>query len=429
MIAPDQVQPQINPRWAVPFFIIWTGQALSQLGSRMAAFALIWWMTQTTGSATVLATGSLMGYLPYVVLGPFVGALIDRWNRRFVMIVADTAVALATAVLVYLFWIGGIRVWHVYAVTLAGSLAGTFQGTAMVASTTMLVPERHMSRVQGANQTLNGILFIGAPPLGALLLALLPIHAILGLDIATAVLAIAPLCFIQIPQPPQDREDDAISGPSLWSEVKSGFLYIWRWSGLRYVLMIGSSMNFFVNASFALMPLLITDHFDLGAIHLGWLEAAFGIGIVLGGLILVTWGGFQRRILTTLVGWCLFVPSMLLIGWAPADAFWLAWLGMLIGGIGSGVNNGAANALLLACVKPEMQGRVISVIGSVSQVMTMLGLMVAGPLADWMGGVRFWFVAGGIYSLIVVPIAFLTPAILRLEDEHPGMEKASSPKT
>jgi DHA3 family macrolide efflux protein-like MFS transporter len=424
MAVPDQIRPQVNATWAAPFFTIWSGQALSQLGSRMAAFALIWWMTQTTGSATVLATGTLLGYLPYVVLGPFAGALIDRWNRRIVMIVADTVIALTTAILAYLFWTGSIQVWHVYVVTLIGSLAGTFQGMAMFTSTSLLVPERHMSRVQGANQTLNGILSIGAPPLGALLLALLPMHAILGLDIATAAFAIAPLFFIPIPQPPRTGTDGPVTGTSLWADVKSGFLYIWRWPGLRYILMIGSSMNFFGNASFALMPLLISEHFGLGAIYLGWFEAAFGSGIILGGLILIAWGGFRRRILTTLVGWSLFVPGMLLIGFAPGDGYWLAWVGMLIGGIGSSVNNGAFNTLILACVKPEMQGRVGSVIGSVAQVTTMVGLMVAGPLTDWLGDARFWSVAGGIYYVIVVPVAFLTPTILHLEEERPGAERA-----
>lgn len=120
---------QMQTKWAIPFFTIWTGQALSQLGSRTAGFALIWWMTQTTGSETVLATAALMAYLPNVFLGPVVGVLLDRWDRRQAMILADTMVALSTAWLATRFWLGNPQLWQVYLVTFIGSLGGVIQFT------------------------------------------------------------------------------------------------------------------------------------------------------------------------------------------------------------------------------------------------------------------------------------------------------------
>lgn len=409
--------------WALPFFTIWTGQALSRLGSRMAAFALIWWMTKTTGSATVLATGSLAAYLPHVVLGPFVGALIDRWNRRLIMMVADTVVALTIAGLAILFWTDSVQIWHIYGVALISSLGGAFQGTAMEVSTTLMVPDRHLSRVQGANQTLLGALSIGGPPLGALLLAVLPIHQILGLDIVTAALAVIPLFFIRIPQP-QTGKVDTIDKPSLWAEVKSGSLYIWNWPGLRYFLLIGASVNFFANAGSALIPLLVSDHFGGDALQLGWLQAAFGTGVLSGGLVLTVWGGFQRRIYTSLFGSLLSVPGAFMLGLAPQQAFRLAWGGMFITGIASGLNNGAFRALMQANVTPQMQGRVLSVLGSGFQTTTMLGLMVVGPLADFVGSVQFWFVIEGGYTLAMLLVMFLTPAIIHIEDWQPVAQSA-----
>jgi len=153
--------------WAPRFFTIWTGQALSLLGSSVAQFAVVWWLTDTTGSAVVLATASLVAMVPQVVLGPFIGALVDRLDRRKVMIVADSAVALLGLMLAVLFWVGRAQVWHLYVIMALRSLGGAFHWPAMQASTTQLVPSEQLPRISGLNQALQGTSQIMAPPLGA----------------------------------------------------------------------------------------------------------------------------------------------------------------------------------------------------------------------------------------------------------------------
>jgi len=138
-----------NRPWKSTFFTIWSGQALSILGSQLVQFALIWYLTVQTGSATVLATATLVGMLPNVILGPFVGTLVDRWNRRSIMLIADSIVALATIVLVFLFVLDVVQVWHIYAVMFVRSLAGAFHSNAMSASTSLMVPVEHLTRIQG----------------------------------------------------------------------------------------------------------------------------------------------------------------------------------------------------------------------------------------------------------------------------------------
>ena len=187
--------------WKTRFFTIWGGQALSILGSQLVQFALIWHLTVKTGSATVLATASLVGMLPGVIFGPFVGTLVDRWNRRWIMLLADSIIALATIVLAVLFALDAVAIWHIYVVMFIRSLAGSFHGNAMSASTSLMVPVEHLTRIQGINQMLNGGLNVVSAPLGALLLDVLPIQGILAIDVVTALLAILPLFFIQIPQP------------------------------------------------------------------------------------------------------------------------------------------------------------------------------------------------------------------------------------
>jgi MFS transporter, DHA3 family, macrolide efflux protein len=404
-------------RWRLPFFTIWTGEAISMLGSNLAQFALVWWLTQTTGSATVLATATLAAILPGVVLGPLAGAYVDRWDRRRIMIVADGVSALAAACLAFLFWTDAIQIWHVYLIMLVRSIGGTFQAPAMQASTGLMVPEQHLSRVAGLNQTLMGTMNIVAPPLGALLLEIMPLHAIMGIDVVTAALAILFLLVVRIPRPA--RSDDAIDGarPSVLADVRAGLQYVWQWPGMVLLMGIATMINFLLNPAFSLLPLLVTRHFGGEALQLGWMNSIFGIGIVAGGITLGVWGGFRRKIVTSLVGLIGMGSGILLLGLVPADPFWGGLAAIGLAGFMMPLCNGPIMALLQSIVAPDMQGRVFTLIGSLATAMSPLGLIVAGPVADALG-VRAWFVIGGAACILMGAVSFLLPAVLRLGDKR-----------
>ena len=276
----EQTQEQ-RRRWQIPFFAIWTGQQFSLIGSNVLQFALVWWLTQLTGSATVLAMATMMWVIPQVFLGPIVGAYVDRLNRRVVMIVADSLIALVALWLAYMFWTETMQVWHVYAALLVRAIGGLFHWSAMQASTSLMVPDEHLTRVAGLNQTMQGALNVVGPPLGALLLALLPFKDIMLMDVGTAILAILPLFFVVIPQP--ERASTKSEKSSLWSDVREGLRYVWSWPGLLAILVMATIINFVVNPAFSLMPLLVTEHFNGEALQLGWLESSWGVGLVLGG--------------------------------------------------------------------------------------------------------------------------------------------------
>ena len=195
------MQPPNNSDWKKTYFIIWTGQAFSLLGSELVQFALVWYLTKKTGSASVLAFASFVALIPKVLISPFSGALIDRWNRQRVMIFADAAIAVSTIFLALIFWIGQIQIWHIYAIMFIRSLGSGFHWPAMLASTPLMVPKEQLSRISGLNQTLRGVLGIIAPVAAALLLEFLPIYGILSIDVITAIIAIFPLLFVVIPQP------------------------------------------------------------------------------------------------------------------------------------------------------------------------------------------------------------------------------------
>ncbi len=408
----------ISKHWLRIFVPIWVGQMFSLLGSGLVQFALVWWMTQETGSLAVLASASFIALLPQVFLSPFAGALIDRWNRRLVMIFADGMVALATVGLVALFYSGHIQLWHVYTALFIRSLGGAFHWPAMQASTSLMVPQQHLSRVAGANQALNGLIGIGAPPLGALLMSVLPIFQVLAIDIVTAGLAILPLLFIAIPQPVR-RDTSAVTPRTVLADVRDGLRYVVTWPGVFILLIMASLVNFLLTPGTTFMPLLVTRHFNGDAMQLGWLQSAWGFGVVAGGLLLSAWGGFRRKIFTSMMGLIGIGIGVLVVGVAPAWGYWIAWGGMLISGIMNPLANGPLFALLQTKIEPEIQGRVFTLVNSLAMAMMPLSMLIAAPVAEWLG-LRSWYLFGGVMCLLMGVTGFIVRPVATLEDQQPG---------
>lgn len=407
-----------SERWQARFVPIWIGQALSLFGSALVQFALVWWLTRETGSATVLATATLVALLPQIVLGPFAGALVDRWNRRAILILADASIAAATGVLIWLFATGRIEVWHVYVILAVRSLGGAFHQPAMAASTSLLVPHGQLTRVAGANQFLHGALTIVAPPTGALLVGLLSTAAILAIDVGTAALAVLPLLAIDIPSPPGQAAARADAGlPSSYArDVRAGVAYVAAWRGLSWLILLAMLLNLLLSPSSALLPLLILKEFGGGPVQLGWVESALGLGILAGGLLLGLWGGFRKRILTSLAGILVLGTAIVAAGLTPADRFALLLAAFFAVGAGQVLANGPIVAILQSTVHPDYQGRVFSLVGAGAGAMMPLGLLLAGPIAD-LAGVRAWFVAGGGICVVVCLLALRVPAIMDIEGE------------
>lgn len=417
-----------QPQSMWPFFIIWTGQAFSFLGSQLVQFALIWWLTWTTGSATVLAFASMTSLLPALLISPFAGALVDRWNRRIVMIVADAVIALATVALAVLYKQNLVQVWHIYTLMFIRATAGGFHWPAILATTTLMVPKQHLSRVAGMDTTLEGLANVLVPPMGALVLALLPMQGILAIDVVTAMLAITPLFFIPIPQPMRadiahPPEAVGASGwtasvPLVLADMRKGLRCVWSWKGMRILMALTGAVSAVVAGAGAVVPLMITDHFKGGAPELAWLESATGIGLILGGVTLSVWGGFRRRIVTVMLTGVLGGIGIIVFGLTPATAFPLAVGTHFFLGFRRAIGSGAFVALLQATVPPEMQGRFFTLWSSVTMAMAPLGLALAGPVADALG-VRFWILIAGIALVVVSGSSFVIPAVMRIEDEAP----------
>jgi DHA3 family macrolide efflux protein-like MFS transporter len=380
-------------------------------------FALVWWITRKTGSATILATATMVALLPQIFLGPIAGALIDRWDRRLVLIVSDGSIAFFTLGLGVLFLLGKEQIWQIYVIMFIRSIGGSFHWPTMQASTTLMAPDDQLSRIAGLNQTLQGVMGIVAPPVGAILLATMPMYGIILIDVVTALIAIIPLFFFSIPQPEATVHAQGTSGASaVFKDMLAGFRYVASWPGMLIILIVAAVLNFLLNPAFSLMPLLVTKVFKGTAYHLGLLEAVFGIGVVIGGLLLSTWGGFKRRVITAMLGLIGMGAGILMIGLSGANAFWIAVAGMALGGLMNPLLNGPLFAIVQSTVEPSMQGRVFTLLGSLSAAMSPLSLAVAGPLADKFG-IPIWYIIAGVTCILIGVVSFTIKPVMHLEDE------------
>ncbi|OPX57991.1 MAG: enterobactin exporter EntS [Methanomassiliicoccales archaeon PtaB.Bin134] len=397
--------------WKRDFFTIWGGQAFSLVGSSLVQFALVWWLTVETGSATILALGTLMGVLPQIIIAPWAGAYVDRWNRRRTMIAADTGVALMAMVLMMAFAAGIAEVWMVLLAMFGRAAVSGFHWPAMQAATSMMVPERHLGRVGGINQAMMGLSSVVAAPAGAVLIALFPMWAVLSVDIITALMAIVPLLFIPVPEPRRRAEVK----PSLSSEMREGLAFIRGWQGALSVIVLFMIANLLLSPAFSLLPLLVIDHFQGGAGEYAAMEALAGIGMLAGGLFLGVWGGSRRKMSTMLASCLALSIGVTALGLVPMDLILAAYAIAAAIGITLALLNGSFMAMLQAKVPFDKQGRVFALISAGVTAMMPAGLLLAGPLADLLG-VRAWYLIAGVPMALLTVVFMAMPSVTRIEE-------------
>jgi len=400
--------------WKKPFFVFWVSQAFSLFGSSLVQFALVWWLTKTTGSASILATATTIAIIPEIVVSPFAGAVIDRANRKKVMMLADSVIAVATIILAAMFYLGVVQIWHVYLLMFVRSVGGAFHFPAEQASISLMVPGEHLARIAGLNQALRGGVNIIAPPLGALMLELLDVQGALSIDFIPAFIAVALLFFIRIPQPKLPADRPAFTIKTLTTDMLSGLRYILNWKGLVALIAIAMGFKIALSPAFSLLPLLVNKHFNGDAAQYALVESISGIAVVLGGVLLGIWGGFKKKIWTTwfslgAMGGCFIWISTLQPGqfsiFLPA-IFILSFMLPLI--------DGPFLAILQANVTPDYQGRVLTMTTSLLGITTPIGLAIAGPISDRYG-LQIWYLLSGVMCLLGMMIGLLLPQVRNIE--------------
>jgi len=417
--------PGLNRNWKLPFFTIWTGQQLSHIGTIAGQFALVWWLTRETGSAVVLTTATMVALGPSIVFGPFVGPLIDRWNRKTVIILSDTFIAMVSLWLAYLFWTGVMQVWHIYIVMLLRAFGDMFHGPAYVATIPLMVPKEQLIRVSGMSTVVNGLKGMIGPSLGAVLMELLPLHGVMLVDVVTAAIAVLAIVLVTIPQP-DASEVESIRRASYFENLFEGLRFAIKWRGMMILLAGVSIVKIILLPAFSLMPLLVLEHFGKTSAQLGMMQALSGGGAMLGGLVLTAWGGFKKRIHTVLIGFGGLGVAAFVLGILPGAFFWPALGLAALMGIMSAAFNSATSALLQGSIPKHIQGRFFALFGSLVSITSPIGLALAGPFAERFG-VPLLYTVGGLVTLALAVIGFFIPSLLSIEEQY--VDEDPTPKS
>jgi DHA3 family macrolide efflux protein-like MFS transporter len=367
----------MKSRGMAAFLAVWAGQVVSALGSGLTGFALGVWVYQRTGSATRFALIALVTTVPGILLSPFAGVLVDRWDRRRAMILSDVGAGCASLILALLFWYGRLELWHIYLLLALSSAFGSLQWPAFSAATTLLVPREHLGRAAGLTQMGQAASSLLAPVLAGTLVVRIGLEGVVLIDFATFLVAMATLLSVHVPRVETTVEGLAARG-SLLREALSGWLYIRQRPGLLSLLGLIAATNF----SVGMMQVLVTPmvlSFASAAV-LGLVLSVAGFGMFAGSLLISVWGGPSRRI-SGVLGFLLLQGAILVIGGLRPSAPLIAAAGFVFL-FTTPIILGCSQVLWQSKVAPDLQGRVFAVRRMVAWSTLPLSYLVAGPLAD-----------------------------------------------
>ncbi|HWQ59181.1 MAG TPA: MFS transporter [Clostridia bacterium] len=400
----------MNKSWKRQFAIIYAGQAFSILGSATVQFAVIWWLTVQTESALTLTLSTMAALLPNMLIGPFAGVWIDRYNRRSVMIAADGLVALSSVVLGAAFLLVETPPnWFIYIVLFLRGLGNTFHGPAMQAAIPTLVPTEMLTKVGGWSNLIISLSSMLGPVLGAALMGFLPVASIMLVDILGAVFAIVCLLFVSIPDVARTNGELHVL-----SDMKLGFKAMKANKPLMAVFFPLVIMSILYMPLGSLYPLLVRTHFMGGAWHNSVVEFVFAGGLLVSSIVIGIWGGMKKRFLMASLAIGLLGAASLLSGALPPSGFWLFVVCCFFMGSSGTFMNVPIMAYTQETIAPDMMGKVFSLLMTAMTLAMPIGLLVAGPVSEAVG-VDTWFFWSGV---ALIATAILCRALTRRYDRE-----------
>lgn len=431
-------EPAAGLRGIYVFTLIWIGQLVSLFGSAMSRFAVGVWVYQESGRVMEYSWIFVSASLPTILLSPVAGAIVDRFDRRRLLLVSDAIAATSTGALLMLTLTGSLEVWQIYVLNVVSAAADAFQVPALSASTTLLVPKRHLARASGAVQVGFALTQIGAPVLAGGFLATMGLAGLLKADLATFVVAAVTLLLVRIPVARRSAEGERARG-SLWSESIFGWHYLRRRPGLLALLTLFACTNFANGVLNVLITPLVLSFASPEV--LGRVLGFAGAGMLLGSVFITIWGGPKRPIpgiFAFLVGSTL----VLLLGGVEPSAVLVSCAAFVF--LSSmPVVNSISQALWQRKVEPDLQGRVFAFRRAVATATMPISYLLAGPLADFVfeplmaeggplanslgrvigtgegRGLGLMILALGAFLLITYAIFWSNPRLRNLDEEIP----------
>lgn len=399
-----EATPDLRPGWRRDTTVFLTGQTVSLFGSMLVQYAIMWHLTLQTKSGTVMALASVFGFLPQAVVSVFGGVWADRHDRKKLVIGADAAIAVTTLALALLMLNGVEDLWLVYVALAIRSVGAGIQMPAVTSLLPQIVPTEKLMRVNGINGTIQSAMMLLAPAVAAAVYASASIVAIFFVDVVTAVVGIGLLASIAVPRLVRAESDGP--RPAYFADLVGGVRYVLTHDFVRWLLALYGIVFVLVVAPSYLTPLMVVRTFGDEVWKLTANEIAFSVGMLLGGALIATWGGFRNRVTTILTA--TFAFGLLTVGLGLSTNLWVFYGFMFLVGLGVPLFSTPSMTVLQETVEPEVQGRVFGFVGIVMAVAMPLGMAVLGPLADTVS-VEVLLVACGALMVLVALAAVTVP--------------------
>jgi MFS family permease len=368
------------------FMIVWLGQIISVLASSMTGFGMTLWMYKQTGSATAMAGMQVAFITPFLLLSPIAGVLVDRYNRKLMMMVSDLMAVLSTAGIFVLYASGHLQYWHLYIAAVLNGLGNTFQWPAYSAAISIMIPKEQYGRANGLMSLLDAGPGVLAPMLAGILLAVpltKPFDSfalIMLIDVVTFFIAIGALLLVHIPQPEKTAEGQQERG-SIWRESAYGFKYIIKRPSLLGLQMIFFVGNLFSGMGFTLLAPMVLARTAQNSLVFGSVQTAGAVGGVIGGIIMSAWGGFKRKVHGVLLGWLMSGVFFAMLGVGHGLTVWIPFMVLMM--MVNPLVNSSNQSIWQAKVAPDIQGRVFSARRLIAWFTQPIAPIIAGVLADY----------------------------------------------
>jgi DHA3 family macrolide efflux protein-like MFS transporter len=386
----------LNKNWRKSLFTIYIGQAFSLLSSSAIQFSIIWWITMETGSAMALTIASVIGLLPQAVIGLFAGVWIDRFDRKKIMIIADTVVAVSSLFLGVLFFLGIKSILLVYIVLFIRALGETFHKPALQSTIPQLVPSSELTKAGGFGQMINSACSMVGPMLGAFLMSVTTLQYAMLIDVLGATFSVVTLSLVKTPKQNIDQKDRL----SFIQDLKQGInAFKSNKALLRLSIPMLISTIIFVPIG-TLLPLMVKQYFNGTAWHNGIVQTLFSSGMLIAAMLIGITGGLKKQFLmisisTGLLGICALIGGMI-----PAYLFWAFCIVVFVmGTTGMGFNI-PFTSYIQRTAPAENLGKVLSLVTSVMSFAAPVGMFIAGPISESIG-VSNWMTCAGIVMIFV----------------------------
>lgn len=401
----------MNQSWKNTAARFLTAQTISLFGSSLVQYAIVWYVTLSTSSGRMLTISTVCGFAPQIAISLFAGVWIDRYDRKMLIMLSDTVIALSTLILAIAFLSGHRNIWLLFTVLMIRSAGTGIQTPAVNAVIPQIVPQEHLMRVNGIQSTITALIMFFSPAVSGAILSVSTLETTLFIDVFTALIGVGITSVLAIPGYRKDRMEDHAGTSSGISSLKQGFLYLKTDSFVRHLLLFQIAVLFLISPSAFLTPLMVSRTFGPQVWRLTASEMTYSIGSVLGGILITSWGGFKKRLKTTVLAGWLYGVLMAGLGMAPAFLIYLA-CNMMIG-ITSPCYNSPITVSIQEQVPASMQGRVFSFMQISTSCALPLGMMVFGPLADVIR-IQTLLIGGGV-AVMVCTAAFYFAIIKKTE--------------